>query len=58
LYELRTHGLAQLNESNCRRHLFDLTTDQVRELIAALMRLRSAYPTITDELLLKLADQL
>ena len=58
LYELRTYGISQLAKPNCRRRLFDLSTEQVRELIAALMRLRPRYPAITDDLLLKLGDQL
>jgi hypothetical protein len=58
LWELRTYGLAQLANENCRRRLSDLSTKQLRELIAALMRLRSQYLTINDELLLKLGDLL
>jgi hypothetical protein len=58
LYELRTYGISQLAKPDCRRRLFDLSTEQVRELIAALMRLRPKYPAITDDLLLKLGDQL
>jgi hypothetical protein len=56
LYELRTHGIAQLEKPNCRRRLGDLSTQQVRDLIAALIRLRPNYPAITDELILKLGD--
>ena len=58
LWELRTYGLAQLAKENCRRRLSDLSTKQLRELIAALMRLRPRYPMINDELLLKLGDLL
>ena len=54
LWELRTYGLAQLAKENCRRRLSDLSTKQLRELIAALMRLRPHYSMINDELLLKL----
>jgi hypothetical protein len=52
LYELRTYGLAQLNKPNCLRRLSALSSDQLNELIAALLRLRPKYPAITDELLL------
>jgi len=58
LFELRTYGLAQLAKENCRRRLSDLSTKQLRELIAALVRLRSQYSMINDELLLKLGDLL
>jgi hypothetical protein len=59
LYELREHGVSQLSQPNCKRRLGDLTTDQVRELIAALLRLKPKYPaTISDTLILKLGDQL
>jgi hypothetical protein len=58
LYELRTHGVERLAEPNCRQRLAELSTDQVRELIAALLRIRSKHPAITDELLLQLGGQL
>jgi hypothetical protein len=58
LWELRTHGVAQLAKENCRRRLSDLSTKQIRDLIAALIRLRSQYSMINDELLLKLGDLL
>ena len=58
LWELRTCGVVQLNKENCRRRLSDLSTNQLRELIAALMRLRPHYSMINDELLLKLGDLL
>jgi hypothetical protein len=58
LWELRTYGLAQLTKENCRRRLSDLSTKQLRELIAVLMRLRPQYSMINDELLLKLGDLL
>jgi hypothetical protein len=58
IYELRTHGLPQLGKANCRRRLGDLSTRQMRELIASLMRLRPKYSAITNELILKLGDYL
>ena len=58
LWELRTYGVAQLAKENCRRRLSDLSIKQLRELIAALMRLRPQYSMIDDELLLKLGDLL
>jgi hypothetical protein len=54
--ELRTHGLPQLSNTSCRRRLGKLSTQQVRELIAALMQLRPEYSAITEELILKLGD--
>jgi hypothetical protein len=58
LWELRTYGVAQIAKDNCRRRLSDLSTKQIRELIASLMRLRPHYSMINDELLLKLGDLL
>jgi len=58
LYELRTYGIAQLAKPNCRDRLSSISTRQLRELIAAMMRLKSKYPAINDELLLKLGDLL
>jgi hypothetical protein len=49
LHALRTYGLAALERPNCLRRLADLSTAQVRELIAALIRLRPQHATtITD----------
>jgi hypothetical protein len=54
LWELREYGVARLARPQCQRRLAELSTDQMRALIAALMRLRSRYPII----LLKLGDAL
>jgi hypothetical protein len=58
LYELRTLGVAALAGPNCKQRLSALSTKQLRDLIAALMRLRPQYPAITDDLLLKLGELL
>jgi hypothetical protein len=59
IYELREYGLAQLRNPNCLCRLADLSTGQLRDVIGRLMKLRPGYPTtITDELLLKLGEQL
>jgi hypothetical protein len=58
LYELRTYGIVQFAEPACRRRLSDLSTEQLRELIAALMRLQSKYAAISEDLLLKLGELL
>jgi len=58
VYELRTHGLAALEPPNCRRRLADVSTAQLRDVIARLLRLRPKYLAITDDLLLKLGEQL
>lgn len=58
LFELSRHGVSRLAEANCQRRLADLSTTQLREMIAALMRLRSRHLAITDELLEKLGGQL
>src|SRR5262249_51583970 len=58
VYELRTYGLAALERPNCRRRLADVSTAQLRDVIARLLRLRPKYLAITDDLLLKLGEQL
>jgi hypothetical protein len=58
VYELRTHGLAQLRKPNCQRRLGALAPDQLREVIARLIRLRPQYPKLDDELLLQLEERL
>lgn len=58
LYELRTHGITQLSNPSCLLRLGDLSTDQIRDLIASLLRLQPQHAAITDELILKLGDQL
>src|SRR5262249_22643671 len=51
VYELRTHGLPQLNKSNCQRRLADLSAAQIKAVIASLQVGRNQYPKVTDELL-------
>jgi hypothetical protein len=58
VYELRTRGLAAFEHPNCLRRLSDVSTPQLRDVIARLIRLRSKYGSITDDLLLKLGGQL
>jgi len=58
LYELRTHGLAALGHPNCLRRLDHVSTAQLRELLARLIKLLPKYPAITDDLLLKLGGLL
>jgi hypothetical protein len=58
LYELRTYGAAQLAKPNCQCRLTELSTPQLRELIAALTRLKPNCRAIDDTLLLKLGKLL
>ena len=58
LYELRTYGAAQLAKPNCQSRLTELSTPQLRELIAALTRLKPNCRVIDDTLLLKLGKLL
>lgn len=58
VYELRTHGLAQLRKPNCQRRLGALSPEQVREVIARLIKLRPQYSKIDDEMLLQLEERL
>jgi hypothetical protein len=56
LFELREHGIKQLANPSCRRRLAELSSKQVAELLNALVRLRSRYPNITDDLLFELGE--
>lgn len=56
-HELRAYGVGRLAELRCRQRLAGLSSHQVRELLAALMRARP-HPNIGDELLLLLGEQL
>lgn len=58
MYELRTYVIKALAAPNCQRRLCDLSTDQVREVIERLTKLRPRYPAISDELLSQLKAQL
>jgi hypothetical protein len=55
VYELRTYGLSQLKNTNCQRRLADLSTAQLKNLIASLQQRRGQYPNVCDELLATLA---
>jgi hypothetical protein len=54
--KLRTDGLAGLEKPNCRRRLADLSDDQLREVLAALIRARTNCAAVTDELLVALDE--
>jgi hypothetical protein len=56
LFELREYGIKQLANPNCRRRLAELSSKQMAELLNALVRLRSRYPNITDDLLFELGE--
>jgi hypothetical protein len=58
MLSLRERGAAALREPNTLRRLSELSTAQVREVIARLIKLRPRYPAIDDDLLLRLGDQL
>jgi hypothetical protein len=49
MYELREFGLAALAGPNCRGRLADLSSVQLREVIARLIRLRPNYPAFNGE---------
>jgi hypothetical protein len=55
---LRERGTAALAEPETRRRLADLSSTQVREVLARLMALRPSCPAINDELLFLLGEQL
>jgi hypothetical protein len=56
IHELRTDGISQLSDGRCRHRLSALSTEQMRDLIGSLLRLRPNYPAITDDLILKIGD--
>jgi hypothetical protein len=58
LYELRTFGIKQLHNPHCLQRLGDLSTDQVRNLVEALIRLQPRFPAITDQLISLMKEQL
>jgi hypothetical protein len=58
MFSLRERGAAALSEADCRHRLADLSSVQIREVIARLMKLRSRYPAITDDLLFLLGEQM
>jgi hypothetical protein len=54
LYELKTHGLPQLQNPDCQQRLGDVSDAQLKDLVAALIRLQPNYHNISDELVLAL----
>jgi hypothetical protein len=58
VFELRTHGIAALDHPSCLRRLEDVSTAQLRGVVARLIKLRPKYPDITDDLLLKIGGLL
>jgi hypothetical protein len=58
MYSLRERGAAALAEPDTQRRLGELSGNQVREVISRLVKLRSKYPAVTDELLFQLGEQL
>jgi hypothetical protein len=55
---LRERGVAALKEAPVQERLGELPSEQLREVLARLIRLRPKYPKITDKLLLRLEDLL
>jgi hypothetical protein len=58
VFSLCEDGQAALTEPDNRRRLAQLSTTQVRSVIARLIALRPRCPAITDQLLLLLGEQL
>jgi hypothetical protein len=55
---LRERGAAALAEPEYQKRLADMSTAQMRDVLARLMALRPSYPAIDDELLFLLGKQL
>ena len=58
MFSLRERGEAALHERDTRRRLAELSTDQLREVLRRLVRLRPKYPAITDQFLFHLNELL
>jgi hypothetical protein len=54
IYQLRMDGLGAFEHPSCGRRLAELSTEQLRELMAALIRARPRCAAVTDELLIAL----
>lgn len=54
-YVLRTSGMARLNDPWLTSRLADFSDLQIKELVAALGRMKSKYPAITSGLIAKIA---
>jgi hypothetical protein len=57
MYELREYGVDRLKKPYTRQRLADLSVAQVREIIERLIKLRPLHPSITDELIETLSEQ-
>jgi hypothetical protein len=57
MYSLRERGMAALAERQTQQRLSEMSTAQIKEVIARLVRLRLQYPKITDELISYLGEQ-
>ena len=55
---LRERGTAALKQAPVRRRLDQLSPEQLREVLARLIKLRARYSVINDELLLRLEERL
>jgi hypothetical protein len=58
MFCLRERGEAAFTEPDHRRRLAELSSTQLREVIARLIAGRSRYPAISDDLLFSLGEQL
>ena len=54
VYELSTGGIAQLKDANCQQRLTEISKPQLRQLLAALVRLQPKHSAISDDLILAL----
>jgi hypothetical protein len=55
-YVLRTYGMRRLNDAWLTNRLANFSDAQIKELVAALGRMRPKYPAITSELIAKIAE--
>jgi hypothetical protein len=56
MYELREDGLTALKTPNCQRRIGELSRRQLLGVLGRLLKLRSRYPKVSDDLLLYIED--
>jgi hypothetical protein len=56
IFALRSRGMAALNEPITKQRLSELSKPQLAEVGVRLHRLRAKYPTITDQVIIKIGD--
>jgi hypothetical protein len=56
IFSLRSRGIAALSEPTTKERLSELSKSQLADVAVRLHRLRAKYPTITDQVIIKIGD--